>query len=184
VALKNGWCIWITGLPGSGKSVTSQALLEKLKEVEVPAQIVCSDMLRKVITPNPTYSEKERDIVYTAIVFVAKLLTQNRINAIVDATANRRRYREKARKEITRFMEAYIRCPLKICIKREAERAKTFHAPKGVYNKALTGKSATVPGMGAPYEEPLHPDVIVNSDKLNPNQCAQKIFEVITKKFM
>jgi adenylylsulfate kinase len=181
VAHKSGWCLWVTGLPGSGKSVTSQALLKKLKDAEVHAQILCSDMLRKVITPNPTYSEKERDIVYAAIVFVAKLLTQNGINVIIDATANRRRYREKARKEIGRFIEAYIRCPLEICIKRETERGKTFHAPKGVYRKALTGKSATVPGMGAPYEEPLHPDVRVDSDKLNPNQCAQKIFEVIER---
>jgi len=140
-------------------------------------------MLRKVVTPKPTYSKEERDMVYAAIVFVAELLTQNGVNIIVDATANRRRYRDKARKEIVRFMETYVRCPLELCIKREAERGKTFYAPKGIYRKALTGKSATVPGIGVPSEEPLHPKITVDSDQLNPSQCTQRILEVLTKTF-
>ena len=183
MAQQDGWCVWVTGLPGSGKSVIAQASLDKLKEIGVHAQIVSSDTLRKVVTPEPTYSEEERDMVYTAIVFVAKLLTQNGVNVIIDATANRRRYREKARKEIPRFMEAYVRCPLEVCIKREAQRGKNFYAPKGIYKKAFTGKSATVPGIGVPYEEPSHPEVTVDSDKLNPSQCAQKILEVLKKTF-
>lgn len=97
-------------------------------------------MLRKVVTPKPTYSKEERDMVYAAIVFVAELLTQNGVNIIIDATANRRRYRDKAKKEIVRFMETYIRCPLELCIKREAERGKTFYAPKGIYRKAFNRK--------------------------------------------
>ncbi|NIQ04948.1 MAG: adenylyl-sulfate kinase [Candidatus Korarchaeota archaeon] len=181
---QDGWCVWVTGLPGSGKSVIAQALLDKLKEIAIHAQIVSSDMLRKVVTPKPTYSEEERDMVYAAIVFIAKLLTQNGVNVIIDATANRRRYREKARKEIARFIEAYVRCPLELCIKRETEREKTFYAPKGIYRKVLTGKSATVPGIGVPYEEPLRPEVTVDSDKLNPSQCAQRILEALTETFV
>jgi adenylylsulfate kinase len=183
VEKSSGWCVWVTGLPGSGKSVISQALLDKLRDIGVHAQIVSSDTLRKAITPSPSYTEEERDIVYATIVFITKLLTQNGINVIIDATANRRLYRDIARKEISRFIEAYIRCPLEICIKRESERGKTFDAPENIYEKALTRKSATVPGIGAPYEEPLHPHLIVDSDKLNPNQCAQKILEEITKAF-
>lgn len=172
----------VTGLPGSGKSVISQALLDKLRGIGVHAQIVSSDALRKAITPYPSYTEEERNIVYATIVFITKLLTQNGVNVIIDATANRRLYRDMDRKEISRFIEAYVRCPLEICIKREAKRGKTFDAPKNIYEKALTGKSAIVPGIGVPYEEPLHADLIVDSDKLNPNQCAQKILEAITKR--
>lgn len=183
MAQQHGWCIWITGLPGSGKSVISRALLDKLEEIGVHAQIVSSDMLREIITPHPTYCEEERDIVYAGIIFVAKLLIQNGVNVIIDATGNRRRYRERARKEMQSFFEAYIRCPLEICIKREEERRITSHAPMNIYKKALTGKSVTVPGMGAPYEKPLQPDVVVDSDKLNQNQCAQKIFEAMKRRF-
>lgn len=179
-----GWCVWVTGLPGSGKSVVAKALLEKLGERMIHAQIVSSDMLRKVVTPKPTYSEEERDMVYGAIVFVAKLLTQNGVNVIIDATGNRRRYRNQARREVPRFMEAYLRCPLEVCIQRETGRKEYAYAPKDIYEKAFAGESATVPGMGAPYEEPLKPEVTVDSDKLDPSECAQRILEAIMKVFL
>lgn len=174
----------MTGLPGSGKSTIAQALLDDLKEKGIPAQIVSSDMLRRVVTPTPTYTEEERDMVYGCIVFVAELLTRNGVNVVIDATANRRKYRDQARRKIPRFMEAYIRCPLEVCIRREAERGKTFYAPRGIYRKALQGESATVPGMGVPYEEPLNPEVVMDSDRLNPRQCARKILKVLTETLM
>ena len=178
-----GWCIWITGLPGSGKSTVAKKLLEKLESLKVHVQILSSDMLRKVMTPKPTYAKEERDRVYATLVFIAKLLTQNGINVIIDATGNRRRYRDNARKEIPKFIEAYVRCPLKICIERETKRKEYAHAPRGVYKKALTGKSNTVPGIGVPYEEPENPEVVVDSDKLDASQCAQKILETLMKTF-
>ena len=178
-----GWCVWVTGLPGSGKSVTARALLEKLKVKGIDAQILSSDMLRKVVTPKPSYSLEERDIVYATLVFVAKLLTENGVNVIIDATGNLRRYRDEARKQIPRFIEAYIQCSLDTCIKREAKRGITFHAPKDIYKKGMIGKSSTVPGLGAPYEPPLKPEVTVDSEKLSPEECAQKILKTLTKAF-
>jgi adenylylsulfate kinase len=178
-----GWCVWVTGLPGSGKSTIARKLLEKLKLIGVRVQIVSSDMLRKVMTPKPTYTEEERDRVYSTLVFVAKLLTQNGVNVIIDATGNRRRHRDHARKEILRFMEAYVRCPLEVCIRRETKRKVYAYAPKGVYKKAFTGKSATVPGVGVPYEEPKNPEVIIDSNKMDADQCAQKILEALQEIF-
>lgn len=180
-----GWCVWITGLPGSGKSTIANALLQMLKESGISAQVVSSDMLREVITPDPKYTEEERDMVYGAIVFISKLLTENGVNVIIDATANRRKYRDKARSEIARFMEAYIRCPLGLCIEREFRRKRRVHrAPKAIYRKALSGASKTVPGIGVPYEEPFSPEVTVDSDKLSPDECAHKILETVSAKFL
>lgn len=179
-----GWCVWITGLPGSGKSTIARALVKKLQKRRLHAQILSSDMLRRVITPKPTYSKAERDVVYNAVVFVAELLTQNGVNVIIDATGNRRRYRDHARKKIPRFLEAYTRCPLDVCIKRETGRKKLFHAPKEVYQKAFTGKSSTVPGVGASYEDPMDPEVIVDSDRLSRDECAQKILNIIMETFL
>jgi len=123
-------------------------------------------------------------MVYEAIVYLASLLTKYGVNVIIDATGNRRRYREHARKIIPKFMEVYIRCPLKVCIKRESKRVNIYGAPKNIYAKALAGESKTVPGVGVPYEEPLNPEIIVDSDKLNPEECAERILKVLVERFM
>jgi len=177
----NSWCVWITGLPGSGKSVVSDALLKLLNQKGISAQPLSSDALRKVLTPQPTYSLEERDIVYATLVYIAKLLTQNSINVVIDATGNLRRYRENARKQIPNFIEAYLECPLEVCIQRETKRGKTYQAPKQIYASALEGKAPTVPGIGQPYEPPLHPEITINTTQNTPEQAAQIILSTILK---
>ena len=172
---KQGWVIWVTGLPGSGKSVVAQALQRKLSEKGVSGQILSSDELRKFVTPKPTYSEDEREAVYGTLAFIASLLARNGVNVIIDATGNLRKYRENCRNMVERFVEVYLKCPLEICMQREATRVETLHAPKGIYEKAMKGKAPTVPGIGSPYEEPLGPEVIVESDGLTPEKCAEII---------
>jgi adenylylsulfate kinase len=179
VKLHDGWCIWVTGLPGSGKSVVSEALHKLLKQRGTYAQLLSSDALRKVLTPKPKYTLEERDIVYDTLVYIAKLLTQNGVNVIIDATGNLRRYRDNARKQIRSFIEVYLECPLEVCIEREAKRGKTYQAPKQIYAKALKGKAPTVPGIGQPYEPPLNPEITIDTTKYTPKECAQKILNLI-----
>lgn len=134
-----------------------------------------------MLTPKPTYSLEERDIVYATLVYIAKLLTQNNVNVIIDATGNLRRYRQNARKQIPRFIEAYLECPLDICIERETKRTETHKAPKQIYKRAKEGKAPTVPGIGQPYQPPLNPEITINTIKNTPKQTAQKILEIIIK---
>ncbi|MDI6691112.1 MAG: adenylyl-sulfate kinase [Candidatus Bathyarchaeota archaeon] len=176
-----GWCVWVTGLPSSGKSVVSTILINMLREKSINVQLVSSDALRKVMTPKPKYTLKERDSVYATLVYIAKLLTENGVNVVIDATGNLRRYRESARAQIPKFIEAYLECPLEVCMQREAKRTETYLAPRKIYDKALKGKTQTVPGIGQPYEEPLNPEVRVDSVKLSPEECAKKIMAVIVE---
>ncbi len=156
----------------------TSSLLEK-KGIKV--RILQLDEIRRVLTPSPKYTDEERDIVYASLAYMAKLLTECGVNVFIDATANRRKYRDAARKIIPQFAEAFIRCPLEICMEREARRKAVF-SPKGIYKKsAQTG--ATVPGINVPYEEPLMPEIVIDSDKMNPDESARKAAEAIIALF-
>lgn len=177
------WAVWICGRPGSGKSTIARALVSLLEERGVHVQILGTDILRRVVTPEPTYSEKERGIVYATLVFIAKILNQNGVNVILDATANRRAYREKGKEEIENLIIAYVECPLEICVEREAERKETYGAPRDIYKRGLTGESDTVPGIGVPYEVPVDPDVLLDSVNFSAEKNAKKILKVILERY-
>lgn len=180
---REGWCVWVTGLPGSGKSVVAKMLITLLKKRGINAQLLSSDALRRVMTPKPKYTLDERDAVYATLIYIARLLTENGVNVVIDATGNLRRYRENARAQIPKFIEAYLECPLEVCMERESKRKDTRLAPRKIYEKALKGKAPTVPGIGQPYEEPLNPEVKVDSASVSPLECAKKIMAVIVERY-
>ena len=179
----SGWAIWLTGIPGSGKSTLARLVALRLFHRHVSAQVLSVEMVREVLTTKPRYTEEERRIVYGALVFVSKMLTQNHVNVIIDATANRRRYRNEARRSITRFAEIYLKCPIEVCMERERRRKRRFGAPPQIYAKARTGASKTVPGVGVPYEVPLSPELTVDTYQLRPNRSTEQIANFILVKF-
>ncbi len=179
--VKAGWCVWITGLPGSGKSTVAKVLLEVLGKKGFEAQLLSSDALRRVLTPDPSYSLEERNVVYETLVYIAELLTRNGVNVVVDATGNLQRYRDNARQKISTFIEVYLKCPLEVCRQREAERTERYHAPKQIYTRAQRGEAPTVPGIGQPYEVPSDPEVTLDARKCSPADCAQKVLERVLR---
>lgn len=171
----SGIAIWITGLPGSGKSTVADAL----KDAHPEFIVLRMDEFRKIVTPKPTYSDSERDMVYRAIVYLAKKLTELGHNVIIDATGNLRRWRELARQSIERYIEVYLRCPIELCIQREKKRIETHEAPKDIYKKGAAGWP--VPGMVVPYEEPLNPEITTDTDKISVKDIIAKIEEKIAR---
>jgi len=163
-----GFAIWLTGLPAAGKSTLAAVLARQLAELGVAVQILGSDELRKVLTPEPTYSPEERDWFYKVMTYIGRLLTENGINVIFAATASRRCYRTGARQAIEKFMEVYVKCPLEVCLARDT---------KGIYAKALAGQATTVPGLQEPYEPPDRPEVVVETDRQSPQECANQILD-------
>jgi adenylylsulfate kinase len=167
--------LWITGLPGSGKST----LADEIKKWHPLFMLLRMDELRKVITPQPTYSETEREIIYRAMVYLAKKLTEAGHDVIIDATGNLRRWRDLARQLIPRYGEIYLQCPIEVCIRREQKRVETREAPKDVYKKGAAGWP--VPGVSVPYEEPLRPELVVETDKGSLKDIMQKVEALIEK---
>ncbi|TXT63386.1 MAG: putative adenylyl-sulfate kinase [Promethearchaeota archaeon] len=176
----NFFAVWLTGLPGAGKSVIAKALQTQLHEKGIESQILKTDELRSYITPEPKYTDEERQMVYNAFSYIAKLLVENGINVIMDATGNRRKYRALAREIIPNYYEVYLKCPLKVAMKREMKRADTKGAPENIYKKALEGKADNVPGIQAEYEEPKEPDLIIKTDKKGIDESAKKISSFLT----
>lgn len=162
----HGFAIWITGLPASGKSMITAALVEKLNARGVKAVVLESDVLRKSFSTQPRYDEQDREYFYGSLAFIGKVLCENGLNVIFDATANRRSYRDRARTLIPWLLEVYVDTPLKVCIARD---------PKGIY----AGDPSHVPGLGAPYEPPLQPDLVVHGDKESPDDAAGRILKLL-----
>ncbi len=172
--MNEGFAIWLTGLPASGKTAVAEVIIRRLEELyEIKIQHLESDALRKVLTPEPVYSAAERDWFYDVMVFMGNMLAKNGVNIIFDATGNKRALREKARNSIVRFLEVYIRCPLKTCMDRD---------PKGIYRMAQLGKASTVPGIQDVYEEPVSPDIIIDSDKVSPETGAEHVIARLKEK--
>jgi adenylylsulfate kinase len=164
---RQGFGLWLTGIPASGKSSITRELAGVLRLRGVSVVVLESDEMRRILTPQPTYREEERDDFYRALAEIGAMITRNGIDVIFDATANRRAYRDRARKLIERFAEIYVECPLEVCTGRD---------PKGIYAKAAARQSATVPGLQTSYEPPLTPELVLDG-QAPPTVNAARILD-------
>ena len=155
------WAVWITGLPASGKSSLACAAATQLRAGGESVVVLELDEIRRIITPSPTYTDTERDVVYRSLVYMASALTTSGIPVIIDATAHRRAWRDLARRLIPRFAEVQLVCPLDVCRERERLR-EAGHAPRGIYARA--GRpGALVPGVDVPYEPAVRPELAIDT---------------------
>jgi adenylylsulfate kinase len=129
-----------------------------------------SDEVRRLLTPQATYSSEERDLFYRALAFTGQCLVAHGVTVVFDATASRQAYRDWARAMIPRFIEVAVECPLALCMKRDR---------KGTYQKGLRGESTTVPGLQSSYESPANPELRIDTTKLSPQQAAKQICDIV-----
>lgn len=173
------WAIWVTGLPGSGKSTVAQAAAARAASGDRRIRVLELDALRRLIAPDPTYGEEERGLVYRALAVMAALLVETGTNVILDATGNRRAYRDLARRLIPRFAEVYLRCPLAVCRERE-DRRVGGHAPSHVY-EAADRWGAPVPGVGVPYEPPEAPELSIDAVVDDPQTTVERVLVLMER---
>jgi adenylylsulfate kinase len=171
--MEPAFAIWLTGPPAAGKSTLAAALSAALSARGVKAAVLESDALRRVLTPRPRYDEEERDQFYRAMVFIGRLLVEHGAPVIFDATAHRRAYRDRARREIPRFVEVYVECPLATCMSRD---------PKGIYRAGQDGGPTSIPGLQVAYEPPERPDMRVRGDQEEPAEAAARVLAVLTER--
>jgi adenylylsulfate kinase len=164
------FAVWLTGLPGSGKSAVARQLLAQLKARGVAAAVLESDVMRTQLTPFPRYDDEEREEFYEALAHLGIHLAARDKPVIFDATANRRAYRQRARDGIARFAEVYVSTPREVCAARDT---------KGLYRSAGV---TNLPGVQAPYEAPLAPELVISGDRGTPKQGAAAIVELLERR--
>ena len=126
------------------------------------------DIVRKNLCKDLGFSKEDRERNVQRIGFVCQLLSRNGIVAIVAAISPYREVREEVRGKIGHFLEVYCKCPLEVLIRRDT---------KGLYRKALEGKVSNFTGISDLYEEPLSPEVVLETDKDTPEGCMEKVLE-------
>jgi adenylylsulfate kinase len=149
-----GVVVWFTGLPASGKTTLARRTATRFSR-EKPI-LLDSDKLRTIVGPALGYDSRARGRFYRALAELAALLARQGHLVLVAATAHRRSYRAYAKELAPRFIEVFIDLPLATCARRDA---------KGLYRLAAKGKARSLPGVGAPYQPPLHPDVVARGGR-------------------
>ncbi len=165
--------IWLTGLSASGKTTIALQLATKLMQHDFKVELLDGDAIRNELSADLGFSRQDRREQIRRVVYLCKLLSKNGITCIVSVISPYRDLRNLAREEIRKvspFIEVFVKCSLESCIKRD---------PKGLYKKALSGEISNFTGLQDPYEEPLSPDVMVNTDNETVEECVDKIITAI-----
>ena len=169
---KQGFVVWLTGLPGSGKTTIAQRLIRELKKRNLKVELFDGDEVRRNLSKGLGFSKEDRDTHNKRIIYVCKLLTRNGVNAIVSLISPYRSTRAYARKNLPNFVETYLKCSIEECIKRD---------PKGLYKRALAGEITNMTGIQDPYEEPLKPDILLDTEKDSSSNNVHSIIKKLKK---
>ena len=164
--MERGFTVWFTGLSCSGKTTVSKRVAEELLKRGMKVEVLDGDVVRTNLSKGLGFSKEDRDTNIKRIGFVCKLLSRNGVVAIGAAISPYRATRDYNRKEIGDFIEVYCKCPVEVCIERDV---------KGLYRKALAGEIANYTGISDPYEEPLNPEVVLETSKEALEESVRKV---------
>ena len=161
-------CLWMTGLPGSGKSTIAEALLKRLRAQGQAAYGLDGDVLRTGLNRDLGYSPADRSENIRRGAEVARLMVDAGLIVVVSMIAPFRADRRFARSRFAPgcFCEIFVDAPLAVCERRD---------PKGLYAKARRGELPGMTGIDSPYELPEAPELHLRTDTENVDACVQRI---------
>lgn len=174
--MDKGFTLWFTGLSGSGKSTIADIVEKELREREIKVEVLDGDVVRTNLSKGLGFSKEDRDINIRRIGFVCNLLTRNGVCAIAAAISPYREVRDENRKLIgENFVEIFVKCPVEVCAERDV---------KGLYKKAFAGEIKEFTGVSDPYEEPLDPEIVCETDNESAEESAAKILTFLEERRM
>jgi len=167
---QKGVLIWMTGLSGSGKSTIAYTLEHALIQRGHLAYVLDGDNIRHGLNKNLGFSAEDREENIRRIGEVASLFADTGVITITAFISPYRKDRDNNRKLLGEgnFIEVYCKAPLDICEQRD---------PKGLYKKARAGEIKGFTGIDDPYEEPLNPEMVIQTDKMSPQEATVALIE-------
>ncbi len=163
-----GFTLWFTGLSGAGKSTLSHALAEILRAEGRNVEVLDGDEIRQNLSKGLGFSKEDRDTNIRRIGYVANMLSRNGVIAMTAAISPYREIRDEVRRQSKNFVEVYVKCSLQTLIQRDV---------KGLYRKALAGEIKEFTGISDPYEEPLNPEITVDTEKQSISESVEIILQ-------
>jgi adenylyl-sulfate kinase len=168
--MSQGFTLWLTGLSGAGKTTLTNAILPQLRQRNVKIEVLDGDEIRTNLSKGLGFSKEDRDTNIRRIGYVARLLSRNGVGVVAAAISPYREIRDEVRRSIewdgARFIEVYVKASLETLIERDV---------KGLYKKAIAGEIKQFTGVSDPYEEPVNPELIIESDREDVAGSAAKI---------
>lgn len=161
-----GFVIWLTGLPSSGKTTLALSLASSYREQGLQVEVLDGDELRQGLSADLGFTARDRHEHAKRVVFISEMLARNGIVVIVPLISPYRQTRDFARSQLKHFVEVYVKCPVEECIRRDV---------KGLYAKAFKGEISQFTGVSDPYEEPESAEVTVETNVLSVDQCCHRI---------
>jgi adenylylsulfate kinase len=152
---RRGCTIWFTGLSGSGKTTTAQAVYDILVGRGAPAELIDGDVIREHLSKGLGFSKADRDTNVRRIGWLSHVLSRHGVLVCAAAISPYEEIREELRRTIGDFLLVYCTAPLEVLERRDV---------KGLYRKARAGQIKNFTGLDDPYEEPRAPDVVIRSD--------------------
>jgi len=171
---RQGLTIWFTGLSGSGKSTVAHGLVERLAEYGRSVSLLDGDEIRTHLSKGLGFSKEDRDTNIHRVGYVAGLVAEHGGTTLCAVISPYRATRDAARKlSKNNFVEVFCNTPIAVCEQRDV---------KGLYAKARAGEIKGFTGVDDPYEEPLNPEVTLDTSKLSIQACVDQIIEKLLEK--
>ena len=166
--------IWFTGLPLSGKTTIADKVYEKLKKLDIPIERIDSKDIREMF-PNAGYTREERNRHIKRIGHLIQTLQKNSVSTVCSFVSPYKESRKMIREMVKNNVVVYAKANIETCKKRDY---------KGVYEKALKGEIQNFTGISDVYEEPKHAEIVIDTEKINPDEAVDIIFKYIKKHYV
>lgn len=164
--ISDGFTLWLTGLPCSGKTTLSEHIARRLRGRGLRVEVLDGDRVRTNLSRGLGFSKEDRDENVRRVGYVCNLLSKNGVVAIAALVSPYRSIRDEVRAATERFVEVHVDCPLEECMRRDV---------KGMYQKALAGEIRGFTGIDDPYEPPQSAEIVLSTARESPDESTARV---------